>query len=189
MQGIVRKKTRVPQRTNEPSSEKIVHDGARLARIKPRRRHHAAPRPARQCVGVGGRLFCRWRHRPRLQCCPRYLWPTRHNFRHSDAPPPLQQRHSTPMAPSDGSQSPDRARQAREPSGERRLPTRWGRKALVTAVFLILFFNRILLFDACVVRRRNISVAGAINPEYFSLDQTPISASSKPAAISTGPGN
>ena len=73
-------------------------------------------------------FFCRWRHRPRLQCCPRYLWPTRHNFRHSDAPPPLQQRRSTPTAPSDGSQSPDRARQAREPSEERRLPARWGRR-------------------------------------------------------------
>ena len=89
LQGIVRKKTRVPQRTNEPSSEKIVHDGARLARIKPRRRCHAAPRPVRQCSGVGGRFFCRWRHQPRLQCFPRYLWPTRHNCRHSDEPPPL----------------------------------------------------------------------------------------------------
>ena len=58
LQGIVRKKTRVPQRTTEPASEKIVYDGARLARIKPRRRRHAAPRPVRrQCSGVGGRFF------------------------------------------------------------------------------------------------------------------------------------
>ena len=57
LQGIVLKKTRVPQRTAEPASEQIVHDGARLARIKPRRRRHAAPRPVRQCSGVGGRFF------------------------------------------------------------------------------------------------------------------------------------
>ena len=151
LQGIVRKKTRVPQRTTEPASEQIVHDGARLARIKPRRRHHAAPRPVRQCAGVGGSFFCRWRHRPRLQCCPRYLWPTRHNFRHSDAPPPLQQRRSTPTAPSDGSQSPDRARQAREPSEERRLPARWGRRGARHRRFENSPFLRILLFDACVV--------------------------------------
>ena len=57
LQGIVRKKTRVPQRTTEPASEQIVHDGARLARIKPRRHRHAAPRPVRQCAGVGGSFF------------------------------------------------------------------------------------------------------------------------------------
>ena len=113
----------------------------------------AAPRPVRQCSGVGGSFFCRWGHRPRLQCCPRYLWPTRHNFRHSAAaPPPLQQRRSTPTAPSDSSQSPDRARQAREPSRERRLPARWGRRGARHRRFENSPFLIILLFGACVVQ-------------------------------------
>ena len=46
---------------------------------------------------------------------------------HAAAAEALQQRPSTPTALGDGSQSPDRARQAREPSGEHRLPARSGR--------------------------------------------------------------
>ena len=126
MQGIVRKKTRVPQRSTEPSSEQIVHDGARLASIKPRRRRHAAPRPVRQCSGVGGRFFLPMATSTATTVLPSVPVADSTYFRHSHAPPLLQQRRSTPTAPSDGSQSLDRARQARVPSGERRLPARWG---------------------------------------------------------------
>ena len=151
----------MPQRTNQPASEQIVHDGARLARIKPRRRRHAAPRPVRrQCSGVGGRFFsdgdidrgCNAR-------CPRYLWPTRHNFRHSDAPPPLQQRRSTPP------RHPAMARNRRIGRRGRLLESLLesadcqnggGREALVTGVFLkFSFFENSPFWCLCGRATRN----------------------------------
>ena len=142
LQGIVRKKTRVPQRTTEPASKKIVHDGARAHQAAPSHkcRRHAA-RCAAACppyLGVSGFFFadgdidrgCN----TALGTCGRLgiIFGTTTRCRRCS-----KQRRSTPTAPSDGSQSPDRARQAREPSGERRLPARWGRRALVAGVFRV----------------------------------------------------